>query len=130
MTGIFSTPRPLPDTKWPVLAGAAVVLLALPIAALVDAPLAGWAVGAALWAVGAAVALFLGRLPLGADNLAASGMRGVGMTFRGIAIMVVLIALTVSDEALGVTAALTYIAAYTTELALSLVSYFGGRKLA
>ena len=130
MSGIFTTPRPLPDRRWPTIAGALVVALALPVALLAGAPVAGWVLGAGLWLAGAAVGWFLGRLPIGADNLAASGMRGVGMSFRGIAIMVVLIAVTLSDERLGVTAALTYVAAYSIELALSLASYFAGRRLA
>ena len=131
MSGIFTTPRPLPDRKWPALAGTLVVLVALPIVLLVDAPLGGWALGAVLWFAGEALGFLLARLPLGADNLAASGMRGVGMTFRGIAVMVVLIAVVAfGDEAVAVTAAAIYVAAYSLELALSLAAYFGGRKLA
>lgn len=126
--GIFTTPRPMPARKWPALAGTAVVLLALPVVLAVDAPLAGWGLAAALWTANEVVAYVLGRLPLGADNLAASGARGVGMTFRGIAIMVVLIAVAVSNEAVGVPAALTFVAAYSVELALSLVVYFAGGR--
>lgn len=128
MTGIFTTPRPMPARKWPALAGTAVVLLALPVVLAVDAPFAGWGLAAALWTANEVVAYVLGRLPLGADNLAASGVRGVGMTFRGIAIMVVLIAVAVSNETVGVTAALTFVAAYSVELALSLVVYFAGGR--
>jgi hypothetical protein len=130
MSGAFTTPRPLPERKWAVVAAAVVVALALPVVLLAGGPVAGWALGAGLWLAAEAVGWFLGRLPIGADNLAASGMRGVGMTFRGIAVMVVLIAVTLSDERLGVTAALVYIAAYSLELALSLAAYFGGRRLA
>jgi hypothetical protein len=127
---MFTTPRPVPARKGPFLAGTLVVLLALPVAVAAGAPLAGWGLAAVLWAAGAAFAYVLGRLPLGADNLAASGMRGIGMTFRGIGIMVVLIAVTVADQALGVTAALIYIGAYSVELAASLVLYFSGSRAA
>lgn len=128
MTGVFSTPRPVPNRRWPVVAGTAVILLALPVVLVAGAPLAGWALAAVLWAVAEALSLLLTRLPLGADSLAASGVRGVGMTFKGIAIMTVLIAVTVADEAVGVTAALTYVAAYSLELGLSLVAYFGASR--
>lgn len=128
MTGIFTTPRPMPARKWPALAGTAVVLLALPVVIAADAPLSGWVLAAVLWAANEAFAYLLGRLPLGADNLGASGVRGVGMTVRGIAIMVVLLAVAVSNEAVGVTAALTFVAAYSVELALSLAVYFTGSR--
>lgn len=124
--GIFTTPRPVPARRVPFLAATAVVLVALPVALVAGAPFAGWGLAAVLWAVGAALAYLLGRLPLGADSLAASGMRGIGMTFRGIGIMVVIIAVTVADQAVGVTAAIVYVAAYTIELAASLLLYFAG----
>ncbi len=130
MTGIFTTPRPVPARRGPFLAGSLVVLLALPVALAAGAPIAGWGLAAVLWAAGAAFAYLLGRLPLGADSLAASGMRGIGMTFRGIGIMVVLIAVTVADQAVGVTAAITYVSAYSVELAASLVLYFSGSRTA
>jgi len=124
--GIFSTPRPIPGRTWPAVAGTAVILLALPAAVAAGAPLAGWALAAALWFAGEVIALLLTRLPLGADNLAASGMRAVGMTLRAIAIMVVLLAVTAANEAVGVTAVITYVAAYSLQLLVSLMAYFGG----
>jgi len=124
--GIFSTPRPVPTRRWGALAGSAVVVLALPVAAAAGAPLSGWLLAAVLWAASEALAWLLTRVPLGADNLAASGVRGLGMTFRVIAIMVVLLAVTASNEAVGVTAVLTFATAYSLELLVSLSSYFGG----
>ena len=62
-------------------------------------------------------------------NLAAAGVAGVGMMTRGIAVMLVAIAVAVSDPWLGLAAALTYAFAYTIELFLSLVSYFGNEPL-
>jgi hypothetical protein len=126
--GIFSTPRPIPDRRWPALAGTLVVLLALPVFLAAGWSLSAWGLAAALWAGGELLALALGRLPLGLDNLAASGMAGIGMTFRVIAVMVVLIAVAATNEELAVPAAALFIAAYTLELALSLVTYFAGRQ--
>jgi hypothetical protein len=109
-----------------VLAGGAVVALALPVFALAGWPLRGWALGATLWLAAQALALLMARLRLGADNLAASGVVGIGMSFRAIAVMVVVIAVAAVDAELGLAAGLLYAAAYTLELAVSLVTYFGG----
>jgi len=126
--GIFGTPRPVPDRRWPAAAGTLLVLLALPVFIAAGWSLSAWGLAAALWAGGELLAFALGRLPLGLDNLAASGMAGIGMTFRVIAVMVVLIAVAATNEELAVPAAALFIAAYTLELALSLVTYFAGRQ--
>jgi hypothetical protein len=126
--GIFGTPRPVPDRRWPAAAGTLLVLLALPVFVAAGWSLSAWGLAAALWAGGELLAFALGRLPLGLDNLAASGMAGIGMTFRVIAVMVVLIAVAATNEELAVPAAALFIAAYTLELALSLVTYFAGRQ--
>ena len=68
--------------------------------------------------------MLLTRLPLGAGNLAAAGMRGIGTSFRAIAVGIPLVAVTVADERVGIAAALVYALAFTVELALSLVTYF------
>jgi hypothetical protein len=128
MTGIFSTPRPVPNRRWGVLTGGAVVALALPVTIAADAPVSGWILAAVLWTAGEVVAFLLARLPLGADSLATSGMRGIAMTFRVIAIMAVLLAVTAANEAVGVTAVITFAAAYTMELIVSLSSYFGATR--
>jgi hypothetical protein len=124
-SGAFSTPRPVPGRVLPVLAGATVVALALPIFALAGWRLAGWALGAVLWLGAQALALLLTRLRLGAANLAASGVVGIGMTFRAVAVMVVIIAVAASDARLALAAALVYGLAYTLELGVLLASYFG-----
>jgi len=126
--GIFGTPRPVPNRRWPAAAGTLLVLLALPVFVAAGWSLSAWGLAAALWAGGELLAFALGRLPLGLDNLAASGMAGIGMTFRVIAVMVVLIAVAATNEELAVPAAALFIAAYTLELALSLVTYFAGRQ--
>ena len=125
---ILSTPRPMPNRFWPAVAAAIFIGLALPVYLVAGWPVSGWVLAAVLWIAGEALAFALGRLPLGLDNLAASGMVAIGMTVRVIGVMVVLIAITVADKRLGVAAALLYIAAYTVELMTSLVSYFGGSR--
>jgi hypothetical protein len=69
--------------------------------------------------------VLLGRLGLGADRLPSSGLVGIGMTLRSIAVGVVLIAVAVADTRVGVSAAVLYALAYTLELAVSLLTYFG-----
>jgi hypothetical protein len=123
---IFSTPRPVPGRRVPVAAGTAVVVLGLPVFVAADWSLGAWVLAAVLWAAGEAFAAWIGRLPLGADNLVSSGIAGVAMTFRSIGVMVVLIAVTLANRSLGVPAAGLYVLAYSVELAVSLVSYFGG----
>ena len=102
------------------------VALALPVFLLADWPLRGWALGAVLWIAAQLLALLLTRLPLGADNLAASGVVGIGMSFRAIAVMVVVIAVAAADAELGLAAGLLYALAYTLELSVAIVNYFGG----
>jgi hypothetical protein len=106
------------------VAGTAVIALALPIYLIAGWPLEAWALAAILWVGSQALAYLLTRLRT-QGNLVASGVAGFGMMFRGIAVMVVVLAVAVSDPELGLAAALTYALAYTLELGLSLVSYFG-----
>jgi hypothetical protein len=122
---VVSTPRPVPGRLLPALAGGTVVALALPIFLLGGWPLAGWALAAVLWAGGQALGLLLARVRAGPTNVAASGVLGVGMMFRAVAVMAVLLAVAASDGSLAVGAAVVYALAYTLELALSVVTYFG-----
>lgn len=128
MPGILTTPRPVPGRLVPAVAAALVVALALPVFALAGWELSGWGLGAVLFAASQAFALVLQRLRLGMGNLAAAGVVAFGMMFRAVAVMVVCIAVAVSDASLGLSAAAVYGVAYTTELALSLITYFGGES--
>ena len=123
--GVFTTPRPIPGRLVPALAGSAVIVLALPVFAVAGWPLAGWTFAAVLWVAAQGFAWLLTRLSLDAGNLAAAGMRGIGTSFKAIAVGIPLVAVTVSDERVGVAAALLYAFAFTVELAVSLVTYFG-----
>ena len=126
--GAFTTPRPVPTRLAPALAGAAVVALALPVFAVAGWRLSAWALAATLWLAAQALGLVLTRLRLGADSLAASGVVGIGMTFRAVAVMVVVIAVAASDATLGLAAGLVYALAYTAELGVALALYFGGQS--
>jgi hypothetical protein len=124
ISGTFTTPRPMPNLRSSILAGGAVILLALPVFLAAGWRLNGWLLAATLWLAGQAFGILLTRL--GAmGNLAASGLSGVGMMLRSIAVGVVILAVAASDPWVGLAAALTYALAYTAELALSLALYFG-----
>lgn len=122
--GVWSTPRPVPGRTLPIAAGGALVALALPIFVVAGFPLAGWALAAVLWLAGQALALLLARLQPGADNLAASGVVGIGRMVRVIAVGVVLAIVASRDGETALAAALVFALAYTLELALSLSAYF------
>ncbi len=124
-TGTFATPRPIPSRLAPALAGSLVIALALPVFLVAGWPLAGWAFAAVLWVAGQAFAWLLTRLPLDPGNVAASSMRGIGTSFRAIAVGIPLVVVTASNETVGIAAALLYVLAFTLELSISLITYFG-----
>ena len=129
-SSLFTTPRPVPTRLAPALAGSGLIVLALPVFAIAAWPLRGWALAAVLWAGAQALSLLLTRLPLDAGNLAASGVRGIGMSFRAFIVGIPLVAVTVADARVGIAAALLYAVAYTLELAVSLISFFGSEAKA
>jgi Gpi18-like mannosyltransferase len=129
MNGILSTPRPVPGRRAPALAGAGVVVLALPVFLVAGFPLGGWALAAVLWAAGEVLGLWLTRLPIGADHLRSSGLVALAHSFRGIGVMIVLLVVTVANKDVGIAAVAVYALAYTLSLAVSLLEYFTGEKL-
>ena len=128
MSTVLGKPRPLPSRLVPTIAGTILVLLALPVFLVAGWPLTGWLLAAVLWAAGQALEFVFARLPLGADNLASSGVVGLGMAFRGIGVMVVLLAVTVANQPVGVAAVIVYALTYTLSLGISIVEYFGGSR--
>jgi len=116
----------MPSQTLPLVAGAAVIALALPVFVAAGWPLAGWLIGGVLWAASRLLAALLTRLSPGAGNLAAGGVVGFGMSFRALAVMVVVIVLAATDARLALSALLLYALAYTLELGVSLALYFGG----
>jgi hypothetical protein len=126
--GLFSTPRPVPGRLLPALAGTAVIVLALPVFVLAGFPLAGWGLAAVLWIGSQLLTALLTRLRPETGNLAPAPVLALGMTFRAVAMMLVLVAVTVSDARLGLSAALVFALAYTLELGVGLAEYFSGDR--
>jgi hypothetical protein len=122
---IFDNPRPEPGHLLPALASGLVIALALPVFLVVGLPIGGWALAAVLWVAVHAIDLLLRRARSDVGNVAASGVQAFGLFFKSIGVLVVLVAAVVADPHLAVAAAVTYGLAYTIELALSLVTYFG-----
>jgi hypothetical protein len=122
---MFETPRAAPGRLLPAIAAAGLLALALPVFVVADLPLGGWVLASVLWLAAQGLSLLLARLGVGADKLAASGVVGIGMTLRSVAVGVVLVAVVASDTRLGLSAALLYVLAYTLELGVSLAMYFG-----
>jgi hypothetical protein len=125
---LFSTPRPEPGHVLPALLGGLVLLAALPIFLVTGWPLGGWALATVLYAAIHALNLVFARARPRTGNLAASGVQAFGLFFKSIGLLAVLFAATVSNPELGVAAAVTYALAYTAELGLSLVVYFGASR--
>jgi cytochrome c biogenesis protein CcdA len=128
VNGLFSTPRPLPNQTIPLLAGASVVVLALPVFLVTGWSLTGWLIGGVLWGASRLLAALLTHLQERAGNLAAGGVVGFGMTFRALAVLVVVVALAATDAELALTAMLLYALAYTLELGVALALYFSGES--
>ena len=124
--GALLTPRPLPDRRLPVLVGGAVVALALPVFLLAGWDVRGWALGALLWAGSQIVGLLLGKAGIGEPTLRGSGVVAFGMMGRGIALVLILLAVAVAEPSLALAGGLVYAAAYTAELGLSLALYYSG----
>jgi hypothetical protein len=118
--------HPVPRGHRPAIVGTIVVVAALPLFFVAGWPIEGWVIAAALWVASQAVGLFLQRRPLGMGNLASSGAVAIGRMVRTIGAMVVLIAVTVSNQSVGISAAGVYAAAFTVEFGASLASYYGG----
>jgi hypothetical protein len=129
MPGVFSTPRPVPGRRVPTLAGAAVVVLALPVFLVGGFPLGGWALAAVLWAAGEVLSVWLARIPTGADDLKKSGLVAIAMSFRGIGVIVVLLVVTLANRGVGVSALVLYALAYSLSLGVSLLEYFTSEKI-
>ena len=127
-SALFSTPRPEPNHLLPALGSALVILLALPVFLLGGWRLAGWGLAAVLWVAVHAIDVLLRRSRSGAGNLAASGVQAFGLFFKSIGLLAVLVAALAASPHLAIAAALTYALAYTFELGLSLVGYFGAAR--
>ena len=119
---VFSTPRPMPSRRLPVAGSAMIVALALPVFLVSGLSLRGWAIAAVLWFAVHALELFVARAG------AKPPLQVFAMFFKSIGVLVVLFVTVASDRDAAVAAAVTYALAYTFELGLSLVSYFGAER--
>ena len=128
MNGLLSTPRPVPGRRAPALAGAGVVALALPVFLVAGWSLAGWGLAAVLWVAVHGLDLLLAHARARTTSHANSGVQAFGLFFKSIALLVAFFAAVATDPQLAVAAALTYALAYTCELGLSLVTYFGSER--
>ena len=112
------------------LAGSAVIVLALPVFAVAGWPLNGWALAAVLWVAPQAFALRTGAAPGEPDNLAAAGMRGIGIRFERSSSAFRWSPSPSPNERVGIAAAILYALAFTVELGVGLAPYFGGEAKA
>jgi hypothetical protein len=126
VSGVFATPRPVPESRLPAIGGSAVIVVALPVFMLAGWRLLAWMIAAALWFAYLAIGALLRRVSLGSDNLAAAGLVAFGRMTRAVALVGILIVVAVTNSGLGLPAAVVYGLAFTVEFALSLVAYFGG----
>jgi hypothetical protein len=126
--GIFATPRPVPGRLIPALGGLLIILLALPVFLLAGWDVSGWALGAVLWAGVEAVDFLLSRARARSSGVASSAVLAFGLSFKAIAVLAVLIAAAATRPALAAAAAVVYVLAYTFQLGLSLLTYFGSGR--
>lgn len=126
--GIFATPRPIPGRLVPALGGLVVLLLALPIFLLVGWPVAAWGLGALLWVGLEALDLVLTRLRGKTGNVAASAVLAFGLSFKALVVLAVLVAAAATRPHFAAAAAIVYVLAYTFQLGLSLLTYFGATR--
>ena len=117
--------RPVPGRLIPALGGAVVILIALPLFLLMGWDIRGWALAAVLWTGVHALDLVLARLRTRTGNLAASAVQVSALLFKSLGLLIVLFAIVSSHPQLALGAVLVYAVAYTFELALSLLAYYG-----
>ena len=127
-SALFSTPRPEPNHVAPAVGSGIVVLLALPVFLLTGWSLAGWGLAAFLWLAVHALDFLLMRARPQAGTLGASGVQAFALFFKSIGLLAVLVAAAAANPHLAIAAAVTYALAYTFELGLSLVFYFGAAR--
>ena len=116
----------VPHGNRPIIASGIVVAAALPLFLIAGWPLEGWGLAAVLWVAAQLIGRVIRRMPLGMDNLPSAGVAAIGRMVRTITIGVVLVVVTVSNQSVGLSAALVYAVAFSVEFGMSLASYYGG----
>jgi len=120
--------HPVPQGNRPIIASGIVVVAALPLFLIAGWPVKGWAIAAVLWVASQLVGRVIRRMPLGMDNVPSSGVAAMGRMVRTITVGVALVVVTVSDQSVGLSAALVYAVAFSVEFGMSLASYFGEER--
>ena len=116
----------VPQGNRPIIASGIVVAAALPLFLIAGWPLEGWGLAAVLWVAAQLIGRVIRRMPLGMDNLPSAGVAAIGRMVRTITVGVVLVVVTVSNQSVGLSAALVYAVAFSVEFGMSLASYYGG----
>ena len=124
-TGTLMTPRPVPGKLAPALAALLVLGVALAIFLVAGWDVRGWALGAVLWAGLRGISLLVDHVRKDASPAAAGGFKAFELAFKGLAALVVLLAVAVTNADLALPTILVFCLAYTAELGLSLATYFG-----
>jgi hypothetical protein len=97
--------------------GFIVCVLALPVVWLLYGSIAGWALGAGLWTVNWTLSQMATKYALSASPTTAVGVSGISMMFRAFFVAIVIFAVAVRvSHAVGVTAAIVFLAAFTFDL--------------
>ena len=122
------TPRPVPGKLAPALAALLVLGLALAVFLLAGWDVRGWALGAVLWVGLRGLSLLIDHVRKDATSAAGTGLQAFELVFKGLAVLVVLLAVATTNEDLALPAILVFALAYTAELGLSLATYFGSTK--
>ena len=125
---VVSTPRPVPSRALPLAGAATVIALALPVFLVAGWRIGGWVLAAVIWIAVHSIDALLRRTRSDAANVAAAGVQAFGLFFKAVGLLVVLVAAAVASPHLAVAAAVTYALAYSFELGLSLLTYFGAAK--
>jgi len=123
---MLTTHHSVPQGNRPIIASGIVVAAALPLFLIAGWPVEGWALAAVLWVAAQLIGRVIRRMPLGMDNLPSAGVAAIGRMVRTITVGVVLVVVTVSDQSVGLSAALVYAVAFSVEFGMSLASYYGG----
>jgi|SRR5688500_6240606 len=127
MPQTFLAPRPMPDRRLAVVAGGAIIALALPVFLIAGWPFEGWLLGAGLWVASRILDAIFSRVGIGEPTLRGSGVVAFGMMARGILLVIAPLVVALYDPEVALAGALLYAAAFTFELALSLTLYFQGK---
>ena len=127
-SGTLMKPRPVPGKLAPALAALLVLGLALAVFLLAGWDVRGWALGAVLWVGLRGLTLLIDHVRKDSSSAAGTGLQAFELVFKGLAVLVVLLAVATTNEDLALPAILVFALAYTAELGLSLATYFGSEK--